>query len=88
MVQITKKYLSQKDKEDIKIIEEKKLEEDLKNLEGMDNKMLAILAINNNLAPATLNLNDPIDSGNIILVSINDMFCFAKNLLNISILYS
>ncbi len=44
------KYLSQKDKEDIKIIEEKKLEEDLKNLEGMDNKMLAILAINNILS--------------------------------------
>ena len=36
---------------------------------GSVEAIFSILAINNNLAPATLNLNDPIDSGNIILVS-------------------
>ncbi len=36
---------------------------------GSVEAIFSILSINNNLAPATLNLNDPIDSGNIILVS-------------------
>ena len=36
---------------------------------GSVEAIFSILSINNNLVPATLNLNDPIDSGNIILVS-------------------
>ena len=42
-----KNYISKKDQENIKIINEKNIEEDLKLLKGMDNKMLALLAINN-----------------------------------------
>ena len=42
-----KNYLAIKDKENIKIINEKNMEEDLKSLEGIDNKMLALLATNN-----------------------------------------
>ena len=44
-----KNYLSIKDKENIKIINEKNVEQDLKLLKGIDNKMLALLAINNTL---------------------------------------
>ena len=42
-----KNYLSIKDKENIKIINDKNIDENLKLLEGIDNKMLALLAINN-----------------------------------------
>lgn len=40
-------YLTEQNAEDIKIIEEKITDEELKNLEGMSNKMLALLASNN-----------------------------------------
>jgi len=42
-----KNYINEKDKEDIKIIDEKISDDELKNLEGMNNKMLALLASNN-----------------------------------------
>ena len=42
-----KNYINKKDKEDIKIIDEKISDDELKNLEGMNNKMLALLASNN-----------------------------------------
>ena len=42
-----KNYLSLKDQENIKIINEKQVDEDLKSLKGIDNKMLALLATNN-----------------------------------------
>ena len=41
-----KNYINKKDKEDIKIIDEKISDDELKNLEGMNNKMLALLASN------------------------------------------
>ena len=41
-----KNYINEKDKEDIKIIDEKISDDELKNLEGMNNKMLALLASN------------------------------------------
>ncbi len=41
-----KNYLSNKDAENIKIINEKNVDDDLKKLKGIDNKMLALLAIN------------------------------------------
>ena len=40
-------YLNIKNEEDIKIIKEKIKDEELKNLEGIDNKMLSLLAQNN-----------------------------------------
>ena len=40
-------YLNEQNAEDIKIIEEKISDEELKNLDGMSNKMLALLALNN-----------------------------------------
>ena len=46
-------YIKEQDEEDKKIISEKNLENDLKNLEGMTNKMLALLAKEN-----ILTLND------------------------------
>ena len=41
-----KNYIKEKNEEDIKIINEKILDDDLKNLEGINNKMLALLAVN------------------------------------------
>ena len=40
-------YLSLKDAEDVKIIDEKIKDQELKNLDGIDNKMLSLLAQNN-----------------------------------------
>ena len=40
-------YIKEKDKEDIKIINEKISDNELKNLNGINNKMLALLAANN-----------------------------------------
>ena len=37
-------YLSVKDEENIKIINEKNIDEELRKIEGLDNKMLALLA--------------------------------------------
>ena len=39
-------YIKEKNKEDIKIISEKIFDDELKNLEGINNKMLALLAAN------------------------------------------
>ena len=47
LIQRSSNYLKEKNAEDIKIIEEKINDEDLKNLEGMTNKMLSLLAQNN-----------------------------------------
>ena len=46
-------YLMNEDKKNIVLINEKKVEEDLRNLKGMDNKMLALLAKND-----IINLDD------------------------------
>ena len=41
-----KNYIKEKNEEDIKIINKKISDEELKNLEGINNKMLALLAVN------------------------------------------
>ena len=43
----TKNYIASKDEENLKIINEKNIDKELKDLNGIDNKMLAILASNN-----------------------------------------
>ena len=47
LIQRAKNYILSEEEENNKIINEKKLSEDLKNLEGINNKMLALLAKNN-----------------------------------------
>ena len=47
MIERALNYLNIKNEEDIKIIKEKIKDEELKNLEGIDNKMLSLLAQNN-----------------------------------------
>ena len=47
LIQRAKNYILSEEEENNKIINEKKISEDLKNLEGINNKMLALLAKNN-----------------------------------------
>ena len=47
LIQRAKNYILSEEEENNKIINEKKVSEDLKNLEGINNKMLALLAKNN-----------------------------------------
>ena len=47
LIQRAKNYILSEEEKNNKIINEKKLSEDLKNLEGINNKMLALLAKNN-----------------------------------------
>ena len=46
IIERAKNYIKEKNEEDIKIINEKISDEELKNLEGINNKMLALLAVN------------------------------------------